>query len=248
MAAELEQLRAARSEAEASVAELTARLDRNTSSSRERSTMATEARQRADALQVGTGARVWFVVGKKGGQTPRILVHPSRKNHLLAVLSLPGHNNCILSYRATVPHRNVILQAELDAARTQLAERSAAAEAAQTEAATATTALARLKQTHTAFKEEHADMKVRCEAAVVTAAAATADAAELVALRAKHEDRAVEMAALQSKLEECVTRSCFDMPLCNAIRPLGNLLCAGVCLPPYVSRPRAVRLSTWHPT
>ena len=88
--------------------------------------------------------------------------------------------------------------------RVQLSERTAAAEKAQAEAATATTALARLKQTHTAFKEEHADMRARCDEAVATAKAATAASTELTALRAKHEERGAEMEALQAKLAEYV--------------------------------------------
>jgi hypothetical protein len=166
----------------------------------------------------GCGSRVirrtllHFVMRVMAGHNNCLVTNCKQRARLVttAVLSRSGHNTYIVAKPPTNTQTFAsFVQAELDAMRTQLAERTAAAETAQGEAAAATTALARLKQTHNAFKEEHADMRARCDAAVVTAAAATAASTELTTLRSKHEERAAEMTALQTKVTECVTRGCL---------------------------------------
>jgi DNA repair exonuclease SbcCD ATPase subunit len=59
-----------------------------------------------------------------------------------------------------------------------------------------------LRQTHTAFKEEHADMRARCDAAAAGAAEAKAAAEELVSLRAAHEGTSSKTTVLQGTLRE----------------------------------------------
>lgn len=94
------------------------------------------------------------------------------------------------------------LHTEVASLKTKLAARVSEAERATRDAEQAKEKLETLRQTHNAFKEEHADMRVRCEAAATGAAEAKEAAEELASLRSAHESKSTELKGLQESLQE----------------------------------------------